>query len=313
MAIVKMRDLLRTPKPVFEELERSREPALLTRDGKPVAALFPVDSDQAYELAMAALPEFVQSRERAEHARGEGRTGTAAEFLRDFEARHGGTGNAPPTTPVTTAAKPEDASSLPGSASDVDVEVGVGDEDDELIRAAEELGVDLSGLGQTFAADAATEGADVAEAGPIPELRRFFGEELSRELAGEVEQRIAAASEPICKFVPRETPRIEQLNCEMFGRMLPGEIRRIAFGLLSSDTPNPKTSGEEGVLGRPLAEQTLDAVTERVKSFNCELIDDRTVGMPFSLERYASRVHATPLSEVLDAHIQGMPQHRSAG
>src|SRR5450755_654403 len=100
MAIVKMRELLRNPKSVFEELERSGEPVLLTRDGQAVAALFPVDPERAEQIAMAALPEFVQSRARARNARSEERTASAAELLGDFESRHGTGGGEPPATPV---------------------------------------------------------------------------------------------------------------------------------------------------------------------------------------------------------------------
>ncbi len=89
MAIVKMRDLLRTPRPVFEELERTGEPILLTRDGQPVAALYPVDPEQSEQAALAALPEFVESRARASAARREGLTASAAELLADFGSRHG--------------------------------------------------------------------------------------------------------------------------------------------------------------------------------------------------------------------------------
>ena len=74
MAIVKIRDLVRQPKRVFAELEATGEPVLVTRNGEAIAALFPVDPQEAAQLAMAALPEFVESRRRAEHARSEGRT-----------------------------------------------------------------------------------------------------------------------------------------------------------------------------------------------------------------------------------------------
>jgi antitoxin (DNA-binding transcriptional repressor) of toxin-antitoxin stability system len=260
MAIVKMRDLLRKPTTVFEELERSGEPALLTRDGKAVAALFPVDSDQAYEVAMAALPEFVGSRERAKHARSEGRTASAAKFLQDFEARHGAAGGGvPPTTPLTA---PPVGGEAPVASS--------------------------------------TEG----EAGLVEELKAFFGEEVSRELASELEQRIAAASEPIIEAAPKldeqhgeihDFPRrVEQLNSELFARLLPGELRRAALDVLARQTPTDLRShaSEEGVLGRALAKRTLDALTERVKSFNCELIEDRPKGSVFSLYNYESCVHA---------------------
>ena len=280
MAIVKMRDLLRKPTTVFEELERTGEPALLTRDGKAVAALFPVDSDQAYEVAMAALPEFVGSRERAKHARGEGRTASAAEFLQDFEARHGAAGSdvPPTTTPLTTPA----AGGEPPVASPTEDEAGL-----------------------------------------VEELKAFFGEEVSRDLAGEIEQRIAAASEPVIELVAPEVSeqrvvtsdyprRVEQLNGELFARLLPGELRRTALYVLARQTPaDLRTHApKEGVLGRALAKRTLDALTERVKSFNCELIEDRPQGAVFSFHNYESCVHARAV-EGFDLSPWAPPQKRS--
>jgi hypothetical protein len=38
--------------------------------------------------AMLTLPEFMESRARAENARSEGRTSSAAQFLADFNSRH---------------------------------------------------------------------------------------------------------------------------------------------------------------------------------------------------------------------------------
>src|SRR5436305_12677987 len=87
MAVVKMRDLMRRPKPVFAELEKTGEPVLVTRNGEAIAALFPVNPQEAAETALAALPEFAESRRRAEHARGEGRTRSAADVARDLAAR----------------------------------------------------------------------------------------------------------------------------------------------------------------------------------------------------------------------------------
>jgi hypothetical protein len=47
-----------------------------------------ISLDDALRIAMKDIPEFVASRERAENARAEGRTGTAEEFLADYARRH---------------------------------------------------------------------------------------------------------------------------------------------------------------------------------------------------------------------------------
>jgi|SRR5271154_7134583 len=273
MAVVKMRELLRKPKSVFEELERSGEPVLLTRDGQAVAALFPVDPQQAEQLAMAALPEFVQSRARARNARSEGRTTSAAQFVADFESRHGTSGGEPPATPAdlpTAVAEPT--------------------------------------------ADPETE----TEAALVDDLTALFGEELSRELARGMQERIAAASEPVLHAAPAEVAstdfnrRVQQLNCELFGRLLPETLHRTTFDLLScwptAVGRGHLLQGESGgMFGRHLAEQTLNAVTARVKSFNCELLDERLGGQALSLPIYEACVKAAKAIERLDLPDRGSP------
>jgi antitoxin (DNA-binding transcriptional repressor) of toxin-antitoxin stability system len=267
---VKMRELLRESKSVFEALERSGEPVVLTRDGRAIAVLFPVDRDQAVEIAMAALPEFVQSRNRARNARSEGRTASAAEFLQEFESRHGTDEGAPPATPAPELVPADEGS--PDSRAEM-------------------------------------------EAALVEDLKVLFGEELSREFASGVKERIAVASEPVLDAAPREireqdvgssdfAQRVQQLNYELFGRLLPDELHRTTLDLLASQPlryGHPEQRKAGGVFGRLLAEQTLDAVTARVKSFNLELLDMRLVGQTLSLPVYEAFVRGAQAIERVDA------------
>jgi antitoxin (DNA-binding transcriptional repressor) of toxin-antitoxin stability system len=281
MAVVKMRELLREPRPVFEELERSGEPVVLTRDGEAIAALFPIDREQAVEIAMAGLPEFVQSRDRARNARSEGRTAPGADFRREFESRHGSGGGEAPITPTVAAASSEAST-----------------------------GENSSGLGAEI------------EAALIENLKVLFGEEVSRELAEGVEDRIAAASEPVLDAAPREVieqdvdarefvVRVKQLNCELFGRLLPDALHRTTLDLLASRPLATQQHEGGGMLGRLLAERTLDSVTTRVRSFNCQLVDDRLAGQRFSLPIYEACVRGAQAIERLDAPADDPPQHRA--
>lgn len=73
MAIISMRELLRTPGDALARIDEG-EPCLVTRHGKPIAALVPVDQSQVESFILASAPEFVEARRDAEHARAEGRT-----------------------------------------------------------------------------------------------------------------------------------------------------------------------------------------------------------------------------------------------
>lgn len=89
MAITTMRELLRAPGKAFESVDQG-ETCLITRHGRPVAALVPVDQADAEKFILAAAPEFAESRREAEHADSEGRTSSleevAARFAVDLEA-----------------------------------------------------------------------------------------------------------------------------------------------------------------------------------------------------------------------------------
>ena len=62
-----------------------REPIVVTRDGKPFAMINPVAEDD-WGTIMSALPEFIASRKRAEHARAEERTIPESEVRAHLEA-----------------------------------------------------------------------------------------------------------------------------------------------------------------------------------------------------------------------------------
>jgi prevent-host-death family protein len=73
MPIVTVRDLQRNPAGVLRELEENRRPTFVTRRGRPIAVLMPVDEDQLYDFVLANAPEYVASMRTADEdvARGE--------------------------------------------------------------------------------------------------------------------------------------------------------------------------------------------------------------------------------------------------
>jgi prevent-host-death family protein len=69
-----IRELQRRSSEIVYELERSRRPALVTRHGKPVAVLSPIDEDALEDFILANAPEYVASMAEAEADARNGRT-----------------------------------------------------------------------------------------------------------------------------------------------------------------------------------------------------------------------------------------------
>ena len=86
MATITMRDLVRDSKRVFDALEENRAPIVVTRNGRPFAALMPIDQDQAEALLLASNPEVAEMQRRAERAIAGGRTKPLSDFLGAEEA-----------------------------------------------------------------------------------------------------------------------------------------------------------------------------------------------------------------------------------
>jgi antitoxin (DNA-binding transcriptional repressor) of toxin-antitoxin stability system len=242
MAVVKMRDLLRKPGDVFNKLEATREPVLVTRNGEAIAALFPVDPQQAAQTALAALPEFVESRRRAEHARREGRTRSQEEVTAELAARQ------------------EDAEESPTDAHE------------SIVR----------------------------------EIKVLFGDALAVELASEVDAQIAVASEPVVRAVVaagHPTPETEEgadtahetgesteewrdevllrihqstgrLIVHLLAATLPSVVSdRLATRPVDAIEEHQPEPDPGGILGKPLAEETLEAATRRARWFNSKILE----------------------------------------
>ena len=91
MAVISVRELLRDATTVFEGMERDREPVLITRRGRPVAALVPVNPEQAEAMILSSAPALIESRRRAEQAIAEGRTTPLEDALRELDAEESAT------------------------------------------------------------------------------------------------------------------------------------------------------------------------------------------------------------------------------
>jgi prevent-host-death family protein len=87
MATVNVRDLQRNPARVLRELEETGRPAFVTRNGRPVAVLMPIDEDDLLDYVLANAPEYVADMRKADEAIAAGERGTPLdEALAEIEA-----------------------------------------------------------------------------------------------------------------------------------------------------------------------------------------------------------------------------------
>lgn len=62
MSTIGVRELARNASAIINELDETKEPAMITRRGRPVAYMLPVDSAQFEDFVLANAPEFVSQR-----------------------------------------------------------------------------------------------------------------------------------------------------------------------------------------------------------------------------------------------------------
>ena len=74
MATVNVRELARNTSKVIDDAAKRHQPTLVTRDGKTVAAVFPIDSDAMEDWILANAPEFVEGMRLADEELRQGKT-----------------------------------------------------------------------------------------------------------------------------------------------------------------------------------------------------------------------------------------------
>jgi antitoxin YefM len=85
MSTIGVRDLARHASSIISDLEQTREPALITRRGRPVAYMLPVDSEQFEDFVLAHAPEFVEGMAAADAELAAGETISLADARRQLE------------------------------------------------------------------------------------------------------------------------------------------------------------------------------------------------------------------------------------
>ena len=251
MAVISVRALLRDAAAVFEGMERDREPVLITRRGRPVAALVPVDSEQAEAMILSSAPELIESRRRAENARAEGRTTPLEVALRDLDAEEA-----------------EDTAQTGGQVAGKATASY-----DYLVGAAGHRLPELTYL----------LGADRAE-----EVNRIASQRV-HQITLEV-LNTAAEAGLIQRSERRElADRIERLNARLFSLTLRRELVRDLLERLAAmtagKTPLDRIANPaEGLVGKALTDAALGEASTFVDAVNTDIFDCGKRGVKLSAE-----------------------------
>ena len=87
MPTIGIRELSNNTSSVVEEVSRSGRPMLVTKNGKPVAALVAVDEDALLDYVLATSPEYVRSIKLAQSEIAQGDRGRdLEEVLAELDA-----------------------------------------------------------------------------------------------------------------------------------------------------------------------------------------------------------------------------------
>lgn len=94
MSTVGVRELARRASAIIDEIATKKEPALITRRGRPVAYVLPVDSEQFEEFVLANAPEFIAGMAAADVELRAGETISLTAFEQQLEGEDGSTAGA---------------------------------------------------------------------------------------------------------------------------------------------------------------------------------------------------------------------------
>lgn len=81
MGTIGIRDLSRNASQVIDQVSSTGDPMIVTKHGRPVAALIAVDPDALEDFVLATAPEYAADRRVADRDLAANRTRPAAEVL----------------------------------------------------------------------------------------------------------------------------------------------------------------------------------------------------------------------------------------
>lgn len=79
MTTIGIRELANHASAVVDEVNRTGHPALVTKNGKPIAVLAAIDEDALLDFALEHAPEYVRTMNQAEREIARGKRGRSLE------------------------------------------------------------------------------------------------------------------------------------------------------------------------------------------------------------------------------------------
>jgi prevent-host-death family protein len=92
MSTIGVRDLARHASAIINEIEQKKEPALITRRGRPVVYMLPFDSDEFEDFVLAHAPAFVEGMAVADAELAAGETVSLASVRHELEVEDSAAG-----------------------------------------------------------------------------------------------------------------------------------------------------------------------------------------------------------------------------
>lgn len=86
MTTVNARDLARKTADILDEVEKTGRPALVVRNGRPVAALVAIDEGELEDFVLASAPEYARGMQEANAALMSGAARDAGDFFAELDA-----------------------------------------------------------------------------------------------------------------------------------------------------------------------------------------------------------------------------------
>lgn len=86
MPVVGIRELANAASRLVSDVESSREPAVITRRGRPVALIVPVNATALEDFVLANAPEFVESMREGDRELAAGTTVSLSALRAEFAA-----------------------------------------------------------------------------------------------------------------------------------------------------------------------------------------------------------------------------------
>lgn len=85
MSTIGVRELARHASSIINDIEQKKEPALITRRGRPVVYMLPIDSEEFEDFVLAHAPQFVEGMTTADAELAAGETVSLANLRKELE------------------------------------------------------------------------------------------------------------------------------------------------------------------------------------------------------------------------------------